>query len=245
MSKSAKGGKHALESKRRKKAHQKGEHRKETAPVGAHREQRVETGSLGGLGDPAGELGRGREPKGLTADGKEDRFAALTEKKVIDALVLCRGDVLQASKYLRLSVRELDNVMRAIPGIGAVLGTIEEVKAQNPDYEKLTIGWFEAQCSRAMQLYRLAALDELYALATMEISANAAMMQVKREAAVNLLGRDHQADLPNELSGFFKMLNTEYQQKRTRVMEIRAQLIEMQPQPQPTEKILEALPPAE
>jgi hypothetical protein len=158
-----------------------------------------------------------------------DRFVGLSEKTLTEALVACRGDILQTAKYLKFSVRELDNLLRSIPGSAAILGTIEQVKAENPDWERVSTVWFESQCRRAMALYRLSAIEELFKLATMDVSENAAMMNVKREAAINLLGRDRDgSQVFPELSEFFKGLNEEYQQKSVRITEIRARLIEVQ-----------------
>jgi hypothetical protein len=179
---------------------------------------------------------------------KKNSRDPLTEKSIIEALVNCRGDILQTAKFLGLSVRELDNTLRCVPGITSVFGTIEEVKADNPEWERLSTTWFEAQCRRAMQLYRLTALEELYNLATMEVSGHAAMMNVKREAALNLLGRDKDgSQVFPELSAFFKGLNEEYQSKSVRITEIRARLIEVQGGAQPTRQVdtLEVIPQSE
>ncbi len=147
---------------------------------------------------------------------------------MVKAVIEARGDLLTAAKYLRVSLRELDNMLRAIPGIEAVLGSIEEVKADNPAYQKLTAELFERQVLRAMSLYRLAALDSLYSLASMPLSGKAAMMNVKREAAVNLMGRDGpggQGPLL-ELTEFFRSLNSDYQTKKQGLTVTRAILIE-------------------
>jgi hypothetical protein len=182
------------------------------------------------------------EPRGFC-----DKYKGLTDKAVVDALIECRGDIVQTAKYLRFSVRELDNMLRAIPGSAAVLGTIEQVKAENPEWERVSTIWFEGQCRRAMALYRLTAMEELYALATMELSENAAMMNVKREAALNLLGRDRDgSQVFPELSAFFKTLNDEYQKKSLRITEIRARLIEVQGGPEMrTVEALEVIPQSE
>lgn len=152
----------------------------------------------------------------------------LSEAKVFEALTTCRGDILQSAKLLKLSVREFDNVLRAIPGSAAFLGAMEEIKADNPEWERASTQWFESQCRRAMSLYRLTAMEELYSLATMPLNANAAMMNVKREAALNLLGRDRDgAEAFPELATFFAGLNDEYQKKSVRVTEIRTRLVEV------------------
>jgi hypothetical protein len=217
---------HAVERKGREASHQVGEHSQETAPVDARSERSTEEGRIGSLGDQAGERRGGGYDKGL---GWDKRFVGLNEKTLTEALVACRGDILQTAKYLKFSVRELDNLLRAIPGSAAVLGTIEQVKAENPEWERASTAWFEQQCRRAMSLYRLTAMEELYALATMDLSENAAMMNVKREAALNLLGRDRDgSEVFPELSAFFKGLNEEYQQKSVRITEVRARLIEVQ-----------------
>jgi hypothetical protein len=167
--------------------------------------------------------------------GRPNRFSAVTDKAVKEALVNCRGDVLQAAKWLGISTRELDNCLRAIPGITAVIGTIEQVKAQNPEWDKFSGEWFETQCARAMTLYRLSALEELWRLATMDLTENAAMMNVKREAALNLLGRERDGSpVMGELTNFFKTLNEDYHSKRPLVARIRTQLIELQSVALPT-----------
>lgn len=161
--------------------------------------------------------------------GREARYAKVTQKSVEKALIDARGDILLASKILRLSLREFDNVLRAIPGIDALLGQIEEVKADNPAYAKMSGEWFERQCVRAISLYRLAALESLYELATMEMTDKAAMMNVKREAAVNLWGGDKggTGGVAGELTEFFKSLNDDYQQRKSGVTRVRA-MIEIQ-----------------
>ena len=157
--------------------------------------------------------------------GVKNRHRDISDKKVIDELIENRGDILQTAKSLRMSVREFDNIMRAIPGSAAALGTIERVKASNPEWDKESTIWFEKQTRQAMSLYRLTALEELYALATMPLSDNAAMMNVKREAALNLLGREKDGgEVFPELAGFFKALNEDYKVKSVNVTRVRAEL---------------------
>lgn len=155
-------------------------------------------------------------------DGRDNRFS-VTQKEIEEALIKSRGDILVASKLMRMSVRELDNILRAIPGIPALLGTIEEIKADNPEYSRMSGEWFERQCTRAVSLYRLAALEALNDLATMPMTDKAAMMNVKREAAVNLWGggKDGSTGVAGELTEFFKALDQDYREKKDTVTRIR------------------------
>lgn len=182
--------------------------------------------------------------------GREDRRAAFTTEVIIKAVVDARGDLLTTSKFLRISLRELDNILKAIPEIRTVLGSIAEIAADNPEYMKMTAELFERQVVRAQSMYRLAAIDSLYELATMPVTNTAAMMNVKREAAVNLMGRETSGGggALGELTEFFRSLNSDYQSKKDGVTVTRAILIE-QRRGEPVEsqlvETLEALPQSE
>lgn len=166
-----------------------------------------------------------------------ERFA-LTEDRVKEVLKKARGDILVAAKYLKLSLREFDRILQTVPEIMAFMQTIAEVKANNPEYRRWSEEEFERQADRAYATARLAAIESLYDLATMPMSENAAMMNVKREAAVNLLGRDERGGRNlGEQSEFFKALAAEFAQVRPKMVVVRETISIEAAEAQPLRKV--------
>lgn len=149
------------------------------------------------------------------------------EAHIKAVLTATRGDLFLAAQNLGITLRQMDNIVMFDQAIGIHLGEIQKVIAENPDYEKRSAQWFEAQINRTAALYKLVGLEELYKLATMPIDdENAALMNVKRQAAFNLKGAEITIRGGVEADAILAELAQSYERDAPRIKEIRQNLLE-------------------
>jgi hypothetical protein len=156
-----------------------------------------------------------------------DQVNGISESHIKEILTGTRGDLFLAAQQLGITLRQMDNIVRFDQAIGIHLGEIQQVIAENPDYEKRSGKWFESQINRTAALYKLVGLEELYKLATMGIdSENAALMNVKRQAAFNLRGAEITIRSGAEVDAVLEELARSYEIDAPRIKEVRQKMLE-------------------
>jgi len=147
-------------------------------------------------------------------------FDSMNESGVRKILVECKGDLILASRHLRIRPFKLQQYVRSIPSLRAAWNAIEKVKADD-QFDALTAQEFADEFESLIGGMRLDALESIHELSQVD-PENAAMADIKLKASVALLQAGARPDSRgSEGASLLQELNQVYQVSATRIKVLR------------------------
>ena len=148
----------------------------------------------------------------------------LSEPMIMDAILLAKGDIFIAARFLDVKPKDLNFALRLSESLQAFVLSVREVK-QRADFTKMTSEQFSEEVESLAQAYRHEALEVIHELATMPFE-NAAMAEVKLRAAERLLGPVTTRPTADGHGLVLQELNQLYQTNAPRIRSVRVAQIE-------------------
>jgi len=140
------------------------------------------------------------------------------------ALILARGDMIEAAASLHCRAWDVAEGVRAVPELQALCAAIREEKAKNASWDALTTEAFGAAVTAKLAVYRAEALEEIRTIAVMDAGDNAEMHKVKLAAAVKLFGEAAPQRQDGSIAEIMQDLAKRYQEAAPRLARLRVQL---------------------